>query len=350
MATIDVDIIFGPVSFGHEANPPGFTFGYSLNDLNDAQACDFQFPKNGIVNDVGFYLVTKAGTPPTYKIGLTTVNISGHPQQVAYGGSSVDDFTYTTSGWIWHTLATPATAVVGETAAVHVFPGSTPPDTSNYIVVQDGELFYYNNPNNMQFGSVWSWGVGPNAMAVRYNDGDVVGFACTNAEWPNIFFTSTPDEVGDKFTLPVDMTCKGARIWVYNGGSTMTFEAVLYNASDAVLASQGGVCGEYGADYMTFDVYWDTPIVLSANTVYRLTLKATGVGGMSPIVFTFESEASRSSLTYPESSRWYATMRTDEGTWTDYTNKITHLGLLISAISMGGTGEGDGTSRFGYAG
>jgi len=31
MATIDVDIIFGPVSFGHEANPPGFTFGYSLN-------------------------------------------------------------------------------------------------------------------------------------------------------------------------------------------------------------------------------------------------------------------------------------------------------------------------------
>ena len=43
-------------------------------------------------------------------------------------------------------------------------------------------------------------------------------------------------------------------------------------------------------------------------------------------------------------------MRTDEGTWTDYTNKITHLGLLISAISMGGTGEGDGTSRFGYAG
>src|SRR3990167_8453233 len=194
MATIDVDIIFGPVSFGHEANPPGFTFGYSLNDLNDAQACDFQFPKNGIVND----------------------------------------FTYTTSGWIWHTLATPATAVVGETAAVNVFPGSTPPDTSNYIVVQDGELFYYNNPNNMQFGSVWSWGVGPNAMAVRYNDGDVVGFACTNAEWPNIFFTSTPDEVGDKFTLPVDMTCKGARIWIYNGGSTMTFEAVLYNASDAV--------------------------------------------------------------------------------------------------------------------
>jgi len=346
----NLDIIFGPAVYNTEANPPNFTTGYALNDSNDAQACIFQFPKSGTIEDIGFFITVKTGNPPDYKVGLTTVNISGHPQQTAYGGSSIDDFTYTTSGWIWHTLATPASVAVGETAAVHVFPGSTPPDTSNFISIQDGELFFYATPINMTFTTSWLVGLGPNAMAIRYDSGDIAGFPVIASEAVNTTASSTPDEIGDKFTLPIDMTCKGARILVYNGINIATFDAILYSASDTVLASRSGSCGEYGADYVAFDVYWDTPIVLSANTTYRLTLKATGSDYLALVSYTFESESSRDTLTYPESSRWYKTERTDGGAWTDYTNKITHIGLLVSAISVGGEGGGDGTSRFGFAG
>jgi len=353
MAT-NLDIIFGPVSYGPEASYTFYSagYGYPLNDLNDAMACQFQFPKSGTVEDIGFFITTKVGTPPTYKVGLTTVNISGHPQQIAYGGSSIDDFSYTTSGWIWHTLGTPATVVAGEVGAVHIFPTTPVPDSSNYIEIQDDEHIYYVNPNNMQFTTSWVYGIGPNSMAIRYDDGDVVGLAIVNSSYYDLITDTSPDEVGDKFTVPINMTCIGAKVWLYAGSGREYFTVHLYNNSDTELRSVSGSTGAFGQDYSMMDIYWDTPINLIADTPYRLTLEQTG--GYDPLIvwWQFESVASKSTLTIPQSDRWHRTHRTDGGAWTDFEDGLVWMGLIISAVEIGGTtgGDGEGTNRFGYSG
>src|SRR3990170_5390465 len=98
-----VNLIFGPAAYSSEPliTASGDLTGFSLNDSNDAVGLIIQLQKSGTITKVGFLITAKVGTPPAYKIGLTTVDSNAAPTQTAYGGSSIENYTPTATGWVW---------------------------------------------------------------------------------------------------------------------------------------------------------------------------------------------------------------------------------------------------------
>lgn len=351
-----VNLLWGPVSFGSEAYTDVVfaDYYYELDDLNDAIAGVFVLPKSGTITKIGFYVAEVVGSPPNYKVGLTTISSgsSAAPEQTAYGGSSIDDYTPSTTGWKWITLNTPATAIAGELACVHVFPGTSIPNTSNYISISNLEIFYYVTPWYRRFTTGWLWGGGAIPMAIQYDDGTIAGLATTDTAVEEISSETSPDEVGDVFTLPVDLKVIGAAFWTSYQRSLEAIELNLYDEDDNVLGSCSiANCNTIGGGWFVVTLYFNEgEIQLYSDAVYRITIKATSAVAGVYDGWKFNSATDRQSITYPESSRWYKTERTDGGAWTDDDTSIMHMGLMVSDISGGTSGSGSSPGAVSYFG
>ncbi len=347
------NIVWGPASFGDEFDS-SITFSswaYALDDSNDAIAGIFNLPKDGTITKIGFYVNAVTGSPPTYKVGLTTIGTDGVPAQSAYGGSSIDDYTPSTTGWKWVTLGTPATANAGEFACVHIFPGASAPNGSNCIAINNTELFYYVTPWYRQYSTSWNYGGGAIPMAIQYDDGTIVGFPVINTAAENVSSATTPDEVGCIFTLPIDMTVTGFKFWSSGLLGTGTFEFNLYDSGNNALGTVTlNTATIIGAGYYLAELFFGTPVDLVAGETYRLTMKGTSANAGYLDGWQFNSATDRQTITYPESGRWYKTERTDSGAWTDSDDSVMHMGLIVTDIVGGTSGSGAGPGGEAYLG
>jgi hypothetical protein len=342
-----VRTLWGPAAIGVANIAGSAVSAQALTDADNAVAWVFNVPKDGTITDVGYLVTAENGTSPAYNCGLVTVDATGNPTTTAYGGSAVTPATWTSTGWKWVTLSTPATGAAGDFAAVHIYPGGTPPDGSNNITVAYGPVA--DGGYSLNYVVAWTQAALGGPMAIKYNDGSIYGFALTSVTTYVAGITSgtTPDEVGAKFQVPAAMTCTGARLGCNRTGygSAATMDVVLYSAADGVLASTTVSDKDFldVQDYV--NVHWDA-VNLSAATDYRLIIKPTTAtnGGVTVTKWSVESTAARNM--WPAGDSWHWTERTDAGAWTDTTTAIPYMGLWVSDITFGGAAA----YEYGYIG
>jgi hypothetical protein len=338
----EVKMLWGPAAIGQANITSNPLSANALSDADNACAWLFCIPKDGTITDVGIFLTAENGTSPAYNTGIVTLDAAGRPTTTAYGGSAVTSAQWTSTGWKWVTLSTGASAQAGDFAAVHIYPGGTPPDGSNNIsvcrdtVAGPGKALYY----------ATAWNVGTPAlggvMAIRYSDGTVFGNALASITlYLTLRADATPDEAGCKFTLPAAMTISGARIGIDTTyGLTATATVTLYDGSGTTLASVAIGDKDYVDDSMYVDVYFD-PVNLSADATYRLTITA-GVSGTSGNVnmqrYLFDSTNAKAAWLC--GADWQFTERTDAGAWTDTNTDLSYIGLWVNEITFGGGGGG----------
>lgn len=332
---------------------PGSTFavhassitGLSLTSAGfKASANRFIVPKSGTLNRVGLYVRTLTGSPSAYRVGILQLNSSGNPNYVPYGGSSVESFSPTGTGWYWVSLGTPATAVQGDNVAAMVFiPTGTAGtwDTSNRMSVHGilstvGETV--NPTHDTLSGSTWSPDINGGIVGTmaEYSDSEQATPAITNI-YESFQSDTTPDEIGAKFTVPFACTCSGCEVAVMSTTTACDYTIKLYDGAGTLLRSvtiDTSLSGGTTAGQKQ-RVYWTTPIDLAADTTYRLTV----VGSSASVDVTIGVAACVNSYAknwWPEGSRWDYTSRTDGGSFTDNTLKLPMMALVLTHINLTG--------------
>lgn len=339
----EVRMLWGPAGVGAINTKSAALSAFYLDDASKKHGNVWIVPRSGTVTDVGFFVALTRGTPPSYNVGVVTLDSSGNPTATPYGGSAITSWTPGGTGWTWVTLSTPATATAGDIAAAIVYPGSTAPTTNNYIAAVDDGIAPPGNGRYYTFSS-WVTTILSTAMALRYDDGSIHGYALSSTTcYVDLRQNTAPDEAGCLFTLPVAMTCYGGRLLVdgFGWGTGATFDAVLYDSGDNVIAS----CAVTDKDFVSGSVYvnffWPA-VVLAANTTYRLILRAnTGASG-DIYLSKYSMESAAAMAMWPCGDTWQYTSRTDAGAWTDDPLSICPMGLWISAAEF--------TSQYGFSG
>jgi len=330
-----VKMLWGPSALGTVIPALGALSGQGMSNSTASVAWQCCLPKDGTITDVGFYISAKNGTPPSYNVGIVTLDSSGNPTTTAYGGSAITGYTPTSTGWKWVTLSTPATAVAGDFCAPIIYPGASAPDGSNNITVTNtpvvnawGATLYY--------GGLWFTYVGLPPMAVRYNDGSVHGLALSsNTVHLVIAQNTTPDEVGCVFQVPVAMTVYGMRFSAYTSGwgYIATADVVLYDSGDNVIATSTISDKDAVKNSSTIDVLFDAVTIAPARN-YRIVVKPTTDSGGDIYMQKWAFDSTDALAALPCGDTWRYTSRTDAGSWSDDSSAICPMALWVSGIEF----------------
>jgi hypothetical protein len=339
-APASVNTLWGPATSAiHGHNTGGIALA-TLNAAGISQAAIFMARHAGTLDRIGINVTTRTGTPPAYNVGFVTLDASYNPTLTADGSSAAQSVTFATTGMQWITLTTPLVVAAGQIACVRIWPGTTAPDASNFVTIaaytSANQGMYL--PASQTFnGTTWTKFAQPPCIGARYRvaDGDDVasiGVGATAFNSPTFSSATTPDTIGAKFQLPTAMTCYGAQLHYLSSSAASTFTAQLLDASDAVLGS--ALCPAQlnwsGSVYGFTNMYW-TPVPLSANTDYRLVMRATSTLTLRTVEYPSDAP---SSAVHAEGTRWQHTERTSPaGAWTDTPTTMPCQGLWISSIT-----------------
>lgn len=201
-------------------------------------------------------------------------------------------------------------------------------------------------------------------IALVYDDGggaESYEYLCPEV-WPthsvsdfSMSTSTTPDEGGLAFSVP--FPCALRMVGVFRGGSSSTlsdYDVVLYDSGGSVLATVSRLAEVSSGVTRRWDfLYLPADITLAINTLYRLVVKASSTGQVQVTYYVFNSAALMNTIEYGTS--WYATARTDAGSWTDYNNttdgfRRPRLALGIVSLDNGTGGSGGGLKLAGSGG
>lgn len=309
-------------------------FNNNLNDADNKVASIFACPKDGVLDRIGVYSNAVTGTPPSYAFRFEGVDGNGKPDGAAYGGCTAKEADVGTVGFHWVTLDTPATVSRGDAISAVVYPGSTPPDGSNYV--QATHIHAGSNrlwPVGRSYTSLWgSPNQGLAAVGVRYQDGVVV-VPSISTQYVTFQSDTDPDEVGAKFTVPFLCTCVGLVVGFYPESADGTVR--LYGADDTVIASVAIDASKVYVPYYGYYVFPIADATLAADVTYRLAA-ASGSAVFNTYFYRAAVEEAESRAFWPDGARWQGTQRTDGGAWTDKPLEVPMAGLILSDITVAG--------------
>lgn len=170
------------------------------------------------------------------------------------------------------------------------------------------------------------------------------GFVPITGTTPGILVASliasntTPDEQGLVFTAPFGMRVRG--IWA-DDRRAGPYKIILYNAADGVLqeitlaAAVTGTTGVYGTTNYIFNDYED---IVQGDT-YRVTAQPTTTTANSHgLVYTILPTGAGDAFRGANFGSW--TERTNGGAWTDTSDRVPLMGLLVSGIDFPDGGAG----------
>jgi hypothetical protein len=310
----------------------------AVDAAGEKAAMVFQVPKTGNIDRIAFYVSNVTGTARTIRVGLETIDSSGNPTGTQYGGSAVGTQASPASTTVYEvTLGTPAAATIGDRVAIVIQFDSTVGNMQiGTAPLNDACGFPYSSA----FTASWAKQTSNLILCgIRYDDGvyEDIGSPIPGI-WssPTISSSTTPDEVGVKFSLPFPVTVKG--VWLnldLDGNATIK----LYDSDGStVLGSISVLSAERAFTSMTlYYFHFSTPIDLDAGTEYRLTLlpaTTTAIGFRRVVVASADRLGAMSGGT-----AWYETSRTDAGAWTDTTTQKVFKGLLCSHFHDGAGGS-----------
>jgi hypothetical protein len=311
-----------------------------LDGTADRLAFVFHVPKDGTIEG----LVFTAGTVTTSQsldIRLESINPeTGHPtgELIATGTSGTQATVASNSQYLVALGTTYAAQAGGKLAFVIQFTS-----TAGNLAIASG------HSNNEILAQIFPY-ADFNAGAGYGITGVVPNFAvkidgayphCGGLPYKIIAKAEAIDNtVGLRIKIPV--TVKVCGIWLrYSsyGGETEGSIAYLRNASDTILGSgvfcASGETGKRGIHLLFFD-----EAVVLANTVHRITIKSLSSYelGVFYEIITVQSNAYLEA--WPGGTEWYFTSGAP-GSWSDVTTqRITAMGLIVSAIDVPAAGGG----------
>lgn len=328
----------------------------TLDNANKNMGVVFFAPKAGDITDVGFHVSARTGSPPNYEVAIVTpdANARASNNATVFPGSAAASYTPPSTGWKWVTLPTPATVTARQFIGARIQAGGVAPDASNNMAVAGEGTFRLPLRHTGLIGSAFvSSLVTRESMpvAVRYSDGTVYGFTLANTvTQKEITSTTTPDEIGGRFTVPFDCTVKALSVGIVAiDGVQPNVTFTLYDGSDNVLASTtwDGSLHVAGSGGTTYHMRVDVPIAptnLTAGQTYRVTIKtdatSLSTSGLWMPVVECNAESDRAWL--PGGTDWDYTERTDNGAWTDSAATIPPVGIVVSDITDPAAGGATG--------
>ena len=315
-----------------------------VDNTDDRVAFIFRVPKTGNITKVGFR-VAAVTTAQTIRVSLCTVDATnGDPTTTLYGGSAAGTQASPTANTFFEvTLGTAAAATIGDVVAVvlqfDTTAGSITIDPGlTSVLGRAGVAFPYLDV----FATAWTKGAanGVNcipACTIGYDDGTypytgMTPSATTAPAAVTVNTGTTPDEVGNRFTVPFLCRVSGFySIADYDGDADL----ILYDSADAALATVSvdkdneAVATAAHQTYLPF-----APVTLRPNVVYRAVVKPTSATSL--IVYRINSQSAAMMDQMSGGQAWHETSRTDAGSWTDTTTqRILALGLYFDGFHDG---------------
>lgn len=365
---------FGPVPWTQGAFPiPGLVSGTIGSDATTA------FTSAGLAIGVVFIAttttmpdlvsfrvasVTTSGTTGNIEAEIQTIDTgSGNPTGTKVSGSNTGSATISTTGVKTISgMAGTASLVVGTAYAIVLTAGAGW-DRSLTILQGTGTALGFGTPYlTTKSGGTWSKSGNGTTFGMCFGLADGSGnyFAMPGitgaytATTENATDAIATDERGNRFTLPFPTRCIGAAFYVSNG----TAPTETSNYAISLWATHTGTPnqlatvdwpGYLGTSRTPRVLIFPTPVDLSANTVYALTLKACGSTNQWMIKYIYSSNAELAALMGMD---FYSTTRNGGAgspanpgnSFTDGNTVVYGIAPLLSAFDSGGGGSG-GVSR-----
>ena len=307
----------------------------TLNAGGNYIASIIRVPKTGNISAFGWFPSTVSGSGKV-ELRAETVGTDGLPTGTLWGtNTNLAAIAPTSNTWRWDTLTAVAAVTRGDVIAFKLLYES---GTSVAVRRWSNALYGF---QGAPYGAINGALAVPFIGAVQYDDASIpfTGMLpiSSNTLTVTIAQSGTPDEAGLKFTVPMACTIAGFGLAV--GTAARTFDAVLYDGSNNVLASLS-VDTDVAQNATAPGAFlFATPVTLTAGATYRLVIKATS--GASTITVTkFLVDASGTRAALPGGTDFLWTERTDAGAWTDTTTAVPQIDLLLSQIDDGAGGGG----------
>lgn len=320
------------------------TYGnMTLDAANEKAAYIVRAPKAGNIDRVCFRTGNVA-TGETVDVRMETLDASGNPSGTLWGTNTnaskvignADDNT-----WMEVTLTAAATVARGDTFAVVV---ALPGVTSAALNISRGAgAVAFGFPYTDNYTGSWSKSTAAPIGALRYDDG-TYPYTAGLHPWSSVASTglnsgSTPDEIGNKITVPFPCTVAG--LWCWCGLNTVNTTFKLYDNSSSVLASVA-LDGDMSVLTSQCFIHLGSDVTLAAGDVVRATF-APSASGTNAFIMEATAPSGLGSA-HPGGTAVVRTSRTDGGAWTDVSDQFAGIGLVISALDDG-AGGGGGTTQ-----
>ena len=318
---------------------PAFVTGTTLDAAGEYLAIVHQAREAMTVSHVGFRTSTCTGSPKL-DVRIETVDpATGDPTGTLWAANTnIVTATLVTNTFALHALTASASIAAGEFFALKfAF------NTGTSVVIQP-----FNNTQTLS-GSlpfvVTSLGgtVTPANMTtypIALGSDATTFYALRNllpitaAVIDTTFNATNGEKKGARFQVPFKCRCVGFR-WPYFGAASIN--AAILDDGGAELSGSSTAIDFDIRDTTTgqggHELIFGSPVTLSPGTWYRATIEpASGVTNSSFASFTLPSADYRSA--WPGGTNFYLAELTS-GVWTDSTDKVPHIDLLIDQLDDG---------------
>lgn len=257
---------------------------HTIDATNEKMSFIFSIPKTGTVSKIGFLLGTVT-TGDTLYVGLKTLDGSGNPTAVNYGGSTVgtqvvadgdDNASFTVS------LGTSASVVKGDMVGVVIGFNSYVAGNIEIRSVSQSTFTatYVPYPTGAHYTTTWSRLNSTPIFWLEYDDGSYThlpGVAGINSLTTNVHNSgSTPDEHALLFSLPINTRCIGFCCYVGTAASGANFDIILYDSDGSTVLATKTILDIHTSSAVTANgIYglFDTPVSLVADTLVSSSCK-----------------------------------------------------------------------------
>ncbi len=327
---------------GLQVTVSGNTLSSTIDASGEYAGVVFVAPKSGNIASFGWLPSTPATA--TLELRAEPVGTDGFPTGSLWAtNTNLTGITPTANTWRWDTFTAAVAVTKGDLVAIFLkYASGTSSGVRQWNNIVSG--FYINGlPYNIVNAGSPAKSTYAMVCAIKYDDGSVppcglLPVATTTNPTVTIDETSTPDEVGIKFTLPFACTVAGMAMKAVFAGRL--FDVHLYDGSDNVLASLTGIDTDKSGNVHALGTYlFSAEVNLAPVTTYRLTMAPkSGAASVSVPKVTFDASSTRSAWPGGANAVW--TQRTDGGAWTDTDTAISVLELLVSKLDDGASAGG----------
>ena len=197
-------------------------------------------------------------------------------------------------------------------------------------------------PRGVLYTTSWSSGSVTPVFYLEYDDGEIVPFfnaahAITPGALVTINTGTTPDEIGNYFTNQIAGYVSGGVVGNTLTSAAATFDLILYDGSNNVLASASTVNNIASTGYGTKTLIFTTPVQVGYGDTLRLVIKPTTANNSDIYASIIPSDACIGVM----GAGCCRTHRTNAGAWTETTTEIITIMPVYSGFDDG-AGSGGG--------
>ena len=314
-----------------------FTMNATLTKL----AHPFYAPKTGNITAAGMVFGTVTSSQ-SVSLSIQALDGSGNADGTPIGAAGTQGTIATGTGYDV-TITSSAVTEGTKYAVVQEWTGTTGTAVVRATSVTGiGDIW----PYVAQYSSgSWSTRTASTVLQtwVKYDDG--IYYPIGASPWSgttsgtNLSSSTTPDEVGNRFSFAVPVQVCGASVR-YNHGASADMDIVLYSGTTALTSAtvRAVDVSSTGAGQRWVTVHFASPQQFAANAAFRIVLKPTTTNNSTYDKWVVLSNGILGGR--PGGINVYGTSRTDAGSFTDVTTDVYPVIPIVNQVSDGVGGGG----------